>query len=49
VRARSNNPYGRAAEHQADIAKYVLGVEPLIRRAATLELDGLLPVQVHFS
>jgi dephospho-CoA kinase len=45
VRARTDNPYGRTAEQQADIAEYVLTVEPLIRRSATVELDGLLPVE----
>jgi dephospho-CoA kinase len=45
ARARTNNPYGKSAEQQADIARYVVEVEPLIRRAATLELDGLMPVQ----
>ena len=34
----------RRAEQQADITRYVAEVEPLIRRSATLELDGLLPV-----
>jgi shikimate kinase len=46
VRARSNNPYGKTAEQQADIAKYVVEVEPPIRRTATLELDGLMPVHL---
>lgn len=46
VRARSNNPYGKSAEQEADIAKYVVEVQPLIRRTATLELSGLLPVEV---
>jgi shikimate kinase len=46
VRARSDNPYGKTTAQQADIAKYVAEVEPLIRRTATLELDGLTPVQV---
>ena len=45
VRDRTNNPYGKAAEHQAEITRYVSEVEPLIRRSATLDLDGLLPVQ----
>lgn len=45
VRARSNNPYGKSAEHQEDIARYVAEVEPMIRRTATVELDGLLPVE----
>jgi shikimate kinase len=44
VRNRTNNPYGASPEQQADIARYVDEVEPLIRRSATLELDGLLPV-----
>jgi shikimate kinase len=44
VRARTNNPYGQTAEDQADITRYVAEVEPLIRRSATLELDGLLPI-----
>lgn len=46
VRARANNPYGKAVEQRADIANYVLEIEPLIRQTATLELDGLLPIQV---
>ena len=46
VRVRSNNPYGKTVEHQADIAKYVAEVEPLLRQSATLELDGLMPVRV---
>ena len=45
ARARSNNPYGKSAEHQEDIAREVVEVEPLIRRTATVELDGLLPVE----
>ena len=36
----------QTAEQQADIARYVVEVEPLIRRTATLELYGLMPVQV---
>jgi shikimate kinase len=44
VRSRTHNPYGKAAEQQADITRYVAEVEPLIRRSATLELDGRRPV-----
>ena len=44
VRSRTNNPYGRTAEQQADIVTYVAEVEPRIARTATLELDGLLPI-----
>jgi shikimate kinase len=44
VRTRTNNPYGTKAEQQAEITRYVAEVEPLIRRTATLELDGRLPI-----
>jgi shikimate kinase len=42
--ARTNNPYGRSLEDQAEIARYVTEVEPLIRRGATVELDARRPV-----
>jgi shikimate kinase len=44
VRSRINKPYGKTSDQQADITRYVAEAEPRIRRAATLELDGLLPV-----
>lgn len=44
VRPRTNNPYGKTAAERADIARYVAEVEPRIRRTATLELDGRLPI-----
>lgn len=44
VRSRRNNPYGRTAAQQADIARYVVEVEPRIRHSATLELDGRSPI-----
>ncbi|RZU19010.1 shikimate kinase [Kribbella rubisoli] len=44
VSTRTNNPYGRTAEQQAEIAAYVETVEPLLRRGATVELDGRKPV-----
>jgi shikimate kinase len=44
VGRRTNNPYGRTAEQQAEIAGYVETVEPLLRRGATVELDGRKPV-----
>lgn len=40
VRGRTNNPYGTTREQQDDIRRYVTEVEPLLRRGATLELDG---------
>jgi shikimate kinase len=44
VARRSNNPYGKRAEHQAEMERYVAEVEPLLRRGATVELDGRRPV-----
>lgn len=43
VSRRSNNPYGKAAEQQAEIATYLDTVEPLLRQGMTLELDGQRP------
>lgn len=40
VSARSSNPYGKRPEEAAEIAQYLRTVEPLLRRGATLELDG---------
>ena len=40
VEQRSNNPYGKTAEQRAEIERYVREVEPLLRRGATVELDG---------
>ena len=40
VRSRTNNPYGKTSEQQAEIARYRDTVEPRLRRGATLELDG---------
>ena len=42
VSTRTNNPYGNDPDQQAEIAGYVETVEPLLRRRATLELDGRL-------
>ena len=40
VKQRTSNPYGNRAEEQREIAVYLDTVEPLLRRGATLELDG---------
>jgi hypothetical protein len=40
VSSRTTNPYGQTADEQAEIAHYVRTVEPLLRRTATVELDG---------
>lgn len=44
VAARSNNPYGKTAEQRAEIERHIREVEPLLRRGATVELDGQRPV-----
>jgi shikimate kinase len=44
VRSRTNNPYGKTPEQQAEIARYVDTVEPLLQHGATVELDGQRPV-----
>lgn len=44
VTTRAGNPYGRTAAQRAEIARYVAEVEPLLRRGATVELDGRRPV-----
>ena len=44
VTTRTNNPYGRSADQQAEIRQYVVEVEPLLRRGASVELDGRCPV-----
>ncbi|WP_078325955.1 AAA family ATPase [Mycobacteroides salmoniphilum] len=44
VSSRANNPYGRTDTERAQIARYTEEVEPLLRRSATVELDGRLPV-----
>ncbi|MGY1803391.1 AAA family ATPase [Blastococcus sp. SYSU D00922] len=44
VRSRTGNPYGRTLAEQDEIARYLHTVEPLLRRGASLELDGRRPV-----
>jgi hypothetical protein len=44
VRTRQNNPYGKTIEQQEEMARYLDEVEPLLRRGASLELDGRRPV-----
>jgi hypothetical protein len=44
VTYRDGNPYGRSAADREEIAFYVQTVEPLLRRGATVELDGRRPV-----
>jgi shikimate kinase len=44
VTSRTNNPYGKTPEQQAEIERYLDEVEPLLRRGATVQLDGRYPV-----
>lgn len=44
VGRRTNNPYGKTAEQQAEILHYLWTVEPRLRARATLELDGREPI-----
>lgn len=37
------NPYGGTPEQRAEVVGYVETVEPLLRRSASLELDGRTP------
>ncbi|WP_088319905.1 ATP-binding protein [Kineosporia sp. R_H_3] len=45
VRARTDNLYGQTPEQEAEIRGNVRDVEPLLRRGATVELDGRRPVE----
>ncbi|MBO3752187.1 AAA family ATPase [Streptosporangiaceae bacterium NEAU-GS5] len=45
VARRSGNPYGKTAKDRAQIERYVAEVEPLLRRGASVELDGRQPVE----
>lgn len=44
LRTRTNNPYGKTEAQQRETAEYVTTVEPLLRRSASLVLDGTRPV-----
>jgi dephospho-CoA kinase len=44
VATRTNNPYGNSADQQVEIRRHVAEVEPLLRRGATIELDGRRPI-----
>lgn len=40
VSTRANNPYGRSLADQAEIRRYVMEVEPLLRAGADMKLDA---------
>jgi shikimate kinase len=44
VALRTNNPYGRTRAQQDEIRTYVAEIEPLLRRGASIELDGRQPI-----
>jgi shikimate kinase len=44
VARRTTNPYGQTTEQQSQIRRYAREVEPLLRRGATVQLDGRLPI-----
>ncbi|WP_166354032.1 AAA family ATPase [Phytoactinopolyspora limicola] len=44
VTNRTNSPYGRTTEQQTEIRRYTAEVEPLLRRGASVELDGRRPI-----
>lgn len=45
VRTRTSNPYGKSQREQEEIRAFVRDVEPLLRRGATMVLDGTAPVE----
>ena len=45
IAKRTDNPYGKNEEQQAEIRHYTETVEPLLRKGTDLELSGLLPVK----
>jgi shikimate kinase len=44
VASRTNNPYGRTSDQQTEIRRHIDEVEPILRRGASVELDGRRPV-----
>ena len=44
VSVRTNNPYGTNADDRAEIRRNVETVEPLLRRGASIEVDGRRPI-----
>lgn len=40
LKTRTNNSYGKTAVEQAEVRRYVVEVEPLLRSGATVGLDG---------
>lgn len=45
LRTRTGNPYGRSESDQAEVRRYVVEVEPLLRRGADVEIDARRPIE----
>src|ERR1700732_4607101 len=41
---RTNNPYGKRPEEEAEVLAYRVTVEPLLRKSATIEIDSARPL-----
>ena len=41
---RTNNPYGKRPEEEAEVLAYRVTVEPLLRKSATIEIDSSRPL-----
>jgi dephospho-CoA kinase len=44
IAERTDNPYGKSAEEQAEIIRYLAEVEPLLRASADVEIDTSGPL-----
>jgi dephospho-CoA kinase len=42
--SRTNNPYGKRQREVADVLRYKATIEPLLRKAATAEVDTSIPL-----
>jgi dephospho-CoA kinase len=45
LRTRIGNPYGRSESDQAEVRRYVVEVEPLLRQGADVEIDARRPIE----
>ncbi|AKU19156.1 hypothetical protein VV02_20615 [Luteipulveratus mongoliensis] len=44
IARRDNNPYGKSPDERALVLEHLRTVEPLLRRGATVEIDGSAPL-----
>ncbi|MFD6418671.1 AAA family ATPase [Streptomyces sp. NPDC060194] len=45
IAARTDNPYGKRPEERDAVLRHLATVEPLLRAAATVEIDATAPVE----